>query len=167
VRFVPSITHEALLQLFRNRPELAPELLRDALHVTLPTYAELRVESSDLTDLAPAEYRADLVVLLVDGKPVLGIVVEVQLQRDDRKPFTWPVYVAGLRARLACETCVLVMTPSESVATWARTPVVLGPGSRFEALVVRCRARVGRWVGRESARGGRRARARRSRGASA
>jgi hypothetical protein len=136
VRFVPSITHEALLQLFRNRPELAPELLRDALHVALPTYAEVRVESSDLTDLAPAEYRADLVVLLVDGQPVLGIVVEVQLQRDDRKPFTWPVYVAGLRARLACDTCVLVVTPSESVATWARTPVVLGPGSRFEALVV-------------------------------
>jgi hypothetical protein len=96
----------------------------------------VRVESSDLTDLAPAEYRADLVVLLVDGRPVLGIVVEVQLQRDDRKPFTWPVYVAGLRARLACDTCVLVVTPSESVATWARTPIVLGPGSRFEPFVV-------------------------------
>ena len=51
------------------------------------------MESSDLSDLAPAEYRADLVVLLVDGKPVLGIVVEVQLHRDDRKPFTW----AGVR----------------------------------------------------------------------
>ena len=133
---MPSLTHEALLLLFRNRPELAPELLRDALHLTLPHYAEVRVESSDLSDLAPAEYRADLVVLLVDGKPVLGIVVEVQLHRDDRKPFTWPVYVAGLRARLACDTCVLVVTPSESVATWARTPVVLGPGSTFAALVV-------------------------------
>jgi hypothetical protein len=55
----------------------------------------------------------DLVVLLVDGKPVLGIVVEVQLLPDPQKRFTWPVYVAGLRARLKCPACVLVVTPSE------------------------------------------------------
>src|ERR1019366_8630796 len=88
LRPMPSLSHEALLLLFRNRPELAPELLRDALHVQLPAYSEVRLESSDLTDITPAEYRADLVVLLVDGTPVLGIVVEVQLQRDDRKRFT-------------------------------------------------------------------------------
>jgi len=39
-----------------------------------------------------------LVVLLVDGKPVLGIIVEVQLDYDDDKRYSWPVYVAGLRA---------------------------------------------------------------------
>jgi hypothetical protein len=33
---MPSHLHEALLLLFRNRPALAPELLRDALHVALP-----------------------------------------------------------------------------------------------------------------------------------
>ena len=77
MRAVPSLAHEALLLLFRNRPELAPELLRDALHIALPAYSEVRLESTELTDLSPAEYRADLVVLLVDGKPVLGIVVEV------------------------------------------------------------------------------------------
>jgi hypothetical protein len=57
---------------------LAPPLLVEALGVAVPHYAESRVESSDLTDVLPAEYRADVVVLLVDGKPVLGIVVEVQ-----------------------------------------------------------------------------------------
>jgi hypothetical protein len=46
---------------------------------------------------------------------VLGIVIEVQLQRDDRKRFTWPVYVAGLRARLECPACLLVVTPSDAV----------------------------------------------------
>lgn len=96
----PSLTHEGLLLLFKNRPELAPELLRDALGVTLPAYAEARIDSADLTDAQPTEYRADLVVLLVDGKPVLGIVVEVQLElrKDDRKLYTWPVYVANLRS---------------------------------------------------------------------
>jgi hypothetical protein len=83
---MPSLSHEALLLLFRNRPELAPELLSEALGVELPAYTEVRVESADLTDVVPAEYRADLVVLLVDGKPVFAIVVEVQLTRDDRKP---------------------------------------------------------------------------------
>jgi hypothetical protein len=30
--------HEALLQLFRNRPRLAPELLREALQQELPRF---------------------------------------------------------------------------------------------------------------------------------
>ena len=128
--------HEALVLLFRNRPELAPELLRDVLGVALPAYSEARIEGAELTEVTPAEYRADLVVLLVDGKPVLGIIVEVQLQQDDRKRRTWPVYIAGLGARLECETCVLVVTPSESVAEWARTPIVVGPGSRCEPWVL-------------------------------
>jgi len=128
--------HEALVQLFRDRPELAPELLRDALGVALPEYTEVRTDSAELTQVAPTEYHADLVILLVDGKPVLGIVVEVQLQTDPDKPFSWPVYAATLRARLRCPACVLVVTPSANVARWARAPIETGPGARFEPLVV-------------------------------
>jgi len=133
---VPSQLHEALLLLFRNRPELAPELLRDALHQDLPAYTEARIESADLTDIQPAEYRADLVVLLYDGKPVLGIIVEVQLPEDDDKPYSWPVYVAGLRARIRCPVCLLVVTAHESVARWAARSVELGGGNRFSPLVL-------------------------------
>lgn len=135
---MPSLTHEGLVSLFRNRPELAPELLRDALGIELPAYAEARVESADLTEVVPTEYRADLVVLLVDGKPVFGIVVEVQLElkEDDRKFFTWPSYVANLRAYLECDACVLVITPSEAVAVRAGKPIRLGPGSTVSPFVV-------------------------------
>jgi hypothetical protein len=133
---MPSMTHEALVLLFRNRPELAPELLRDVLGVALPAYAEARVEAADLSDVIPAEYRADLVVLLVDGKPVLAIVVEAQLQQDERKTFTWPVYIAGLRARFECPACLLVVTPTEAVADWARTPIALGPGATVAPFVM-------------------------------
>src|SRR5260370_12503810 len=133
---MPSLSHEALLRLFGNGPELAPGLLRDARHLTLPAYSEVRLEWADLTDVSPAEYRADLVILLVEGKPVLGIVVEVQLQRDDRKRFTWPVYVTGLRARLACPACVLVVTPTDPVAEWCRTPIDLGPGGNLTPWVI-------------------------------
>jgi hypothetical protein len=54
---MPSQLHEALLLLFRNRPALAPDLLRDALHLQLPPYTHARLDSADLTDIQPAEYR--------------------------------------------------------------------------------------------------------------
>src|SRR5690606_19016826 len=79
---------------------------------------------------------ADLVALLIDGNPVLGIIVEVQLQPDRRKRFSWPVYVTGLRARLECPCCLLVVTASENTATWAQEPIPLGPGAQLVPLVV-------------------------------
>jgi hypothetical protein len=84
----------------------------------------------------PAEYAADLVVLLVDGKPVFAIVVEVQLARKERKRFTWPVYGTGLRARFECDAVVLVVTPTVELARWAAAPIALGPGSVFQPLVL-------------------------------
>jgi hypothetical protein len=134
---VPSQLHEVLLLLFRNRPQLAPELLRDALHVKLPQYTEARIDSADLTDVQPAEYRADLVVLLLENVPVLGIIVEAQLSPVGRKRFVWPAYVANLRARLECPVCLLVVTADEAVARWAAQPIDLGAGNRFVPLVLR------------------------------
>src|SRR5882724_2287337 len=134
---MPSQLHEALLLLFRNRPALAPDLLRDALHVELPEYTEARIDSADLTDIQPAEYRADLVVLLLNGVPVMGIVLEVQLSSDERKSFAWPAYVASLRARLECPVCLFVVTADEAVARWASKPIELGGLNRFTPFVLR------------------------------
>ena len=128
--------HHGLVELFHQRPALAPEVLRDLLGQTLPDYKELRIESADLRDLAPAEVHADLVVLLRDDKPVLAIIVEVQLGIDPQKYFVWPVYVTGIRKRFSCDACVLVVTTDERVAAWARGPISLGPGSRLQPLVL-------------------------------
>jgi hypothetical protein len=125
-----------LLQLFRNRPALAPELLRDALHQKLPGYTEARIDSADLSEVQPAEYRADLVVLLLDGVPVFGIVVEVQLSPDERKQYVWPAYVAGLRARLKCPVSLLVITADNACARWAARPIDMGGGSRLVPWVL-------------------------------
>ncbi len=133
---MPSPQHEALLYLFRNRPALAPELLREALCEVLPQYSEVRIESADFTNLQAAEYRADLVVLLSHGKPVLGIIVEVQLQPSKAKRFSWPLYVAGLRARFRCKVVLLVVTVSDRVARWASRPIDLGGGNHFVPLVL-------------------------------
>src|SRR6478609_8124957 len=138
-RSVPSFMHEVLLQLFRNRPDLALELLREALRLELPMYTEARIESADFSQLAPTGYHADLVVLLgddVNDAPVLGIVVEVQLTPKPRKRFTWPLYLTALRAKLECDTCVLVIAPTIDVARWAAEPIAIGFNSVVAPLVV-------------------------------
>lgn len=134
---MPSLLHEALVLLFRNRPLLAPELVRDALGQSLPDHEAIEVQEADLTQLTPTEYQADLVVLLRTQRPVLGIVVEVQLRRDDAKAYAWPLYAAALRARLRCPACLLVVTPDAAVAAWASRPIDRGqPGSPFRPLVL-------------------------------
>jgi hypothetical protein len=134
---MPSMLHEGLLLLFRNRPALAPDLLRDVLGVPLPDFTEARVDSAELTEVVPTQYRADLVVLLSHGKPVYAIVVEVQLQPDEDKRSTWPLYLAGLRSRVGCPTALLVVTPDAGVAAWAAQPIPLGhPGFVLSPLVL-------------------------------
>jgi hypothetical protein len=133
---MPSYVHQLLLLLFRNRSRSAADLLRE-LDVQLPGYDEVRIDSSDLSDLRPAEYQADLVLFLLRGRhKVLGVIVEVQLGRDEDKPYTWPAYVANLRARYRCPVCLLVITIEEAVARWARKSIELGPGSRCSPWVV-------------------------------
>lgn len=134
---MPSLPHELPLALFRNCPELAAQLLRDVLAVELPDYREVRVEEADFTQLVPTEFRADLViVLLADGVPVLGIIVEVQRRVDPRKRFTWPIYWTALRARLECPVMLLVFTDDGQVLRWASEPIQLGWRSVIEVLVV-------------------------------
>ena len=128
--------HELLLLLFRNRSQLAAELLRK-LEVHVPDFNEVRIESSDLGDIQPTEYRADLVLFLMRAaQKVLGIIVEVQLQWDEDKKYTWPAYVANLRARHRCPVCLLVVTVDDSVARWAAKLIELGGGSRIVPWVV-------------------------------
>ncbi|ADO67949.1 hypothetical protein [Stigmatella aurantiaca] len=131
-----SMQHEGLLLLFRHRPTLAPELLRDALGFSLPPWSEARVESAELTEVVPTEYRADLVVLLLEGKPVFAMVVEVQLARDEDKRKTWPLSLTSLRSRVGCPTALLVVAPDASVARWCAQPIELGhPGFILRPLV--------------------------------
>ncbi len=82
---MPSRSHKDLLRLFQNRPALVAEIARSALHAELPEFAEARIDSANLNDLRPAEYRADCVVLLLRDQPVLGMIVEVQLNSDEEK----------------------------------------------------------------------------------
>src|ERR1700691_6201021 len=109
---MPSMAHEILVDLFKNRPSLGPELLTEALGVELPAYTEARFISIDLTQIRPAEYRADVVVLLLDGGvPLWVVIIEVQLGIDDDKRFTWPEYSMGARAKYRCPAGLLIVAP--------------------------------------------------------
>jgi hypothetical protein len=128
--------HEGLVTLFREHPALAPELLVEALRAELPEYTEVRFVSGDLTEMRPVERRADAVIHLEREGSVFGIVVEVQLRKDEDKGYVWPVYVATLRDRIRCPVCLLVVTPDEKVASWARQPILLGGNSRLVPWVL-------------------------------
>ena len=127
---MPSMAHDVLVDLFKNRPSLAAELLTEALGVALPSYTEARLVSIDLTKVRPAEYRADVVVLLLDGDvPIWVLIVEVQLGIDPRKRFTWPEYSTGVRAKRGCPAGLLVVAPDPDVAAWCAEPIETGiPG---------------------------------------
>jgi len=133
---MPSYLHELLVVLFRNRSGAVADLL-SKLDVQLPEYDEVRAESSDLGDVQPAEYRADLVLFLVRGsRKVLGVIVEVQLACNGAKRYAWPAYIANLRARHRCPVCLLVVTIENVVADWAAKSIELGPGTRCNPWVV-------------------------------
>lgn len=128
---MPSITHQGLVEMFRARPALAIELLRDALHVDVPAVERIDAVETSLDEMVPTEHRADLVLTLRRTRrdAVSGVViVEVQLGRDPDKPWTWPHYIAWLRARYRCPVWLLVVAPFDEIATWAATPIELAPG---------------------------------------
>ena len=122
---MPSPLHETLLELFRARPELTAHLLAEPLGVAVPVQARARLSAAEVVDLEPAEYRADAVVVLEDARGVarLAAVVEAQTNVDPDKRWSWPVYVAGVRARLRCPVLLPAVCPRRSVARWAAQPL--------------------------------------------
>jgi hypothetical protein len=134
---MPSLLHDGLVSLFREQPALAPDLLAQALRAELPEYTEVRIDSESLTNILPAERRADLVIQLRRGDCVFGIVVEVQLNKDQDQGFVWPVYLTTLRDRIRCPVYLLVVAPDDKVANWARQPTLLGGDSRVTPWVLR------------------------------
>jgi hypothetical protein len=103
------------------------------LHVEVPRFDEARLTEAALNQLVPVEYHADAVVLFVDfidenKKPMLGTIFEVQLERKERKRYTWPLYAVAARARHECPFVLTVVSPDAAVARWAGQPIDLGNG---------------------------------------
>jgi hypothetical protein len=127
--------HEGLLSLVRDQPAFIVDVLK-LLQIDVPRFAEARLAEAALNELVPVEYSADAVVLFVDRKPVFGVIVEAQLRRDKRKPFTWPVYVVTARARHECQVVLVVIAPKASIAKWAAKPIEIGGGMIHRPVVI-------------------------------
>jgi hypothetical protein len=135
---MPSREHDILVELFRNRPQLAAELLAACTEVKLPVGIAV-LGSVDISQVAPTEYRADVVVVIdaPDGTALAAVIVEVQLHVDRDKCRAWPAYLANQRARLDCPVVLLVIAPELGVARWARQPIETGhPGFRLVPIVL-------------------------------
>jgi hypothetical protein len=127
VRLMPTREHEFLPELVEKRPTLPAQLLERVYPDVLPAFDRARLERKDLAVYKPTEYQADSVVTLRSGgRKVLGVIVEVQRSRDDKKRWSWPVYVAGLRARLQCPVVLLVVCPDRPLGRWCAHPIELG-----------------------------------------
>ena len=136
---MPTVEHDFLVYLFRNRPELARELLALCAGIELAG-TQVRDGSIDATQVKSAPFFADFVSVLSgdDGAPVAAIIVEVQRSGDDDdKRWSWPVYVATTRATYRCPVLLLVLAPDPAIARRARRPIETGhPSFTLEPIVI-------------------------------
>ena len=134
-----SSQHDALVELFRDRPALAGELLAvlvPALKLGPRVLREAAVVSQSFEQIQPTTYAADLVVTFGEGRPRAVVIVEVQRRRSKDKRRSWPLYVSHLWARFGCPVFLLVLAPKARVATWCAQPISLGhPGLVLTPLV--------------------------------
>lgn len=131
-----SFLHEGVIQLVRDRPAFAADLLDQLLDVRVPRFTRARIADATLNDLAPVEYRADAVVVFTRKKPVFGAIVEAQLAPDRNKRFSWPVYATAARAHHRCPFVVIVVSPDAKTARWAARAIELGGENRYRPRVV-------------------------------
>lgn len=133
-----SVLHETLVDLLINQPPLVAQLLSEVFDVEVPSWQRIEIPSANLSDIDPVERRADALLTLVDtnAKPVLAVVIEVQLSPKLDKRYRWPVYLTTIRDRYRCPTFVLVVCTSHAVAAWSAEPIHLSRGSVITPLVL-------------------------------
>lgn len=130
--------------LFRESPRLAPMLVARALGFELPAHADIQVTAAEFADLDPPEYRADVMLRMPDAldpdrdkSTREAFIVEVQLEVDPVKHYTWPQYVTAARTRFRCLATLVVVTVDERVARWCAQPIPLDrAGNVFRPVVI-------------------------------
>lgn len=141
IRSLDSVTtnvHDTPLKLCREKPGFAAELAGDILGLPIPDHDEILPYSESGTDPEVRDLNADNVVVCRRGKTNrLGIIVEVQREKDKRKLFSWPAYQVNFRHRIKAPTVLIVVCQNPAVAAWAAEPIETGqPGSDFRMQVL-------------------------------
>jgi hypothetical protein len=136
-----TVTHEAPLELIKQHPALAVDLLRTVTGTPLRAGLDVRLASTSLNTVAPTQYNADSVVVVSDPdtrEPLIAIVVEPQGRDEKTKKFSWPVYLANARKEIGCESAFLiVICPDPAEAEKCREAILLGhPGLELWPIVI-------------------------------
>ncbi|MET8001036.1 hypothetical protein [Nonomuraea glycinis] len=134
---MPSVPHDILVRLFRDRPQLAVEILHDLMEVNLPATPLVRVESNSFNTRPSDDIEADLVVVLGPPQaPAHAIIVEIQKDKS-KDPRQLARYAAAVWLLLGCDVTVLVICPDRRAAAHYAQPIDSGlTGYRLHAHVV-------------------------------
>ena len=138
---MPSIAHEAAVELLRRNPQLAAALLASA-GVAVPTGAAAALADSNLSVPEPTELRADVVTVHQGAGRKIVIVTEVQKDPPDTgKRRAWVAYLALAQVEHHCDAALVVIALRERTARasgrpiptghpgFVLTPIVIGPGT--------------------------------------
>jgi hypothetical protein len=141
---MPSISHDGPIDVIRNNPDLTVDLVHR--FTRLPVLAHrgrLRVElgSTDASNVVPDEFKADMVTVIRDeatNDPLLVVIIEPQGRADQAKQFSWPAYVANLRAAHKCRSAVLIVICWDVIeADKCRKDISMGhPGFTLRPIVI-------------------------------
>ncbi len=122
---MPSPLHEAPLAALREYPELLVHLVQELFGTSLPVGVRVREQPQRFAEASIEEYRADVLFVIEDpsGKALCAMIVEVQRQPDEDKPYRWLRYAARVHDDYRCDTHLLVIATDEPTARWAQRPI--------------------------------------------
>ena len=140
---MPSMLHEAPLELLRRNPKLAVALLAGTPGLDIPKDGTAAMAPGDVTAGLPVELRADAVVLVRGKTGKLAVVAESQLSANGikAKRRVWPAYLTQARAQHDCPAVLMVFCRDRAttracakpIATghprFILVPIVIGPGT--------------------------------------
>jgi hypothetical protein len=135
---MPSILHEAPLELLRRNPGLVTALLTGTPAVAVPQGGSAALAPGEVTACLPVELRADAVVLLRNAGDHLAVVAESQMSRAlRRKRRVWPAYLTQARARHDCPAVLMVFCRDRATARACAKPIPTGhPGFVLTPIVI-------------------------------
>jgi hypothetical protein len=134
---MPSIAHEATVELLRRNPQLAAALLASA-GVQVPAQVASVLADSNLSVPEPTELRADVVTVHQDARRKIVIVTEVQKDPPDRaKRRAWVAYLALAQVEHECDAALVVIALSGRTGRASVKPIRTGhPGFVLAPIVI-------------------------------
>ncbi|WP_100445292.1 hypothetical protein [Glycomyces xiaoerkulensis] len=121
------IPHEALHHIFREDAGLFTRTLRRVIAENFPEVEAVGLVNGDLTEIDALERRVDTILRAETAEGPRLLVIEPQTEVSEKKVRSWAYYLSCLENKYEIPATLLVITPKEETARWARGPLTLGP----------------------------------------